>query len=115
MNKRLIPWIRKYLPKLAIGGAVAALMAGCAGTLLTTPQASLVACKSLTNVTVALTQVKPLMTPTVVSQTTLALETAAWYCTTPNPPVNANAAVSAILNSLNTLTQVLAQQKGAVK
>ena len=28
MNKRLIPWIRKHLPKLAIAGSVAAL-AGC--------------------------------------------------------------------------------------
>ena len=31
MNKRLIPWIRKHLPKLAIVGSVAAL-AGCATT-----------------------------------------------------------------------------------
>ena len=115
MKKILIPWIRRRLPKLVIGGAVSALMAGCASTSMTTPQASLAACKSLKHVTVALTQVKPLMTPTVVSQTTLALETAAGYCTTPNPPANANAAVSAILNSLNTLTQVLAEQKGAMK
>lgn len=107
--------IKRWAPKLAMAGAVAA-MAGCASTsAVTTPDASLAACKSLTNVTVALTQVKPLMSAAVQQQTTLALETAAGYCTTPNPPANANAAVSAILNSLNTLTQVLAQQKGVTK
>ena len=104
--------IKRWVPKVALAGGVAA-MAGCA--TVTTPDASLAACKSLTNVTVALTQVKPLMSGTVQQQTTLALETAAGYCTTPNPPANANAAVSAILNSLNTLTQVLAQQKGVTK
>lgn len=107
--------LRKYLPKLAMAGAVAA-MAGCATTSsVTAPQASLTACKSLTNVTVALTQVKPLMSPTVVKQTTTALETAASYCTMHNPPADANAAIAGILTSLNTLTQVLAEQKGAAK
>ena len=120
MNKRLLPWIRKNLKKIAgygAGGAMALVLAGCA-TTPTTSSASLAACKSLTNVTVALTQVKPLMSPTVQKQTTTALETAASYCTTPNPPANANQAVAAILDSLNTLTQVLAKAKstaGAAK
>lgn len=87
-------------------------LAGCS-TTPTTSQASLTACQSLTNVTQALTQVKPLMSPTVQQQTTMALETAAGYCTTPTPPANANAAVTAILNSLNTLTQTLAEAKAA--
>ena len=39
MNKRLIPWIRKHLPKLAIVGAVVAL-AGCATTPSTTTSAA---------------------------------------------------------------------------
>ena len=91
-------------------------LAGCA-TTPTTSEASLTACQSLTNVTQALTQVKPLMSPTVQQQTAMALETAAGYCTTPTPPANANAAVAAILNSLNTLTQTLAKAKatGATK
>ena len=115
MNKRLLPWIRKHLKKIAgygAGGATALVLAGCA-TTPTTSSTSLAACKSLTNVTVALTQVKPLMSPTVQKQTTTALETAASYCTTPNPPANANQAVAAILDSLNTLTQVLAESKTA--
>ena len=85
MNKRLLPWIRKNLKKIAgygAGGAMALVLAGCA-TTPTTSSTSLAACKSLTNVTVALTQVKPLMSPTVQKQTTTALETAVSYCTTP--------------------------------
>ena len=101
---------------VALGAMCAFFLVGCA-TAPTTSQASLTACKSLTNVTQALTQVKPLMSPTVQQQTAMALETAAGYCTTPTPPANANAAVAAILNSLNTLTQTLAEAKatGATK
>ena len=120
MNKRLLPWIRKNLKKIAgygAGGAMALVLAGCA-TTPTTPEASLVACKSLKHVTTALTQVKPLMSPAVQKQTTTSLETAVTYCTTPTPPADANQAVAAILDSLNTLTQVLAKAKstaGAAK
>ena len=32
MKKILIPWIRRRLPKIAMGGAAALLMAGCAST-----------------------------------------------------------------------------------
>ena len=39
MNKRLIPWIRKHLPKLAIAGSVVAL-AGCATTPTSTTSAA---------------------------------------------------------------------------
>jgi hypothetical protein len=39
MNKRLIPWIRKHLPKLAIVGSVAAL-AGCATAPTSTTSAA---------------------------------------------------------------------------
>ena len=39
MNKRLIPWIRKHLPKLAIVGSVA-MLAGCPMTPSTTTSAA---------------------------------------------------------------------------
>ena len=39
MNKRLLPWIRKHLPKLAIVGSVAAL-SGCATTPSSTTSAA---------------------------------------------------------------------------
>ena len=47
MNKRLLPWIRKNLKKIAgygAGGAMALVLAGCA-TTPTTSSASLAACK----------------------------------------------------------------------
>lgn len=102
--------------KLLFVALMTLALSACA-TTQNTPQASLAACQSLTNVTQSLTKVKPLMSPTVQQQTAMALETAAGYCTTPTPPANANAAVAAILNSLNTLTQTLAKAKatGATK
>lgn len=39
MNKRLIPWIRKHLPKMAMIGVIAATV-GCAATPATGPAAS---------------------------------------------------------------------------
>ncbi|MHB1641818.1 MAG: hypothetical protein ACYCS8_04040 [Acidithiobacillus sp.] len=107
MNKRLLPWIRKHLPKLAIAGSVVAL-AGCpAVSTMTTPQASLVACQKLLPVTNMMTAIKPRLTLAQQKQTGTALTLAVSYCNTPTPPANANAVVGSILGTLTTLATTI--------
>ena len=89
-------------------------LAGCA-TAPTTSSASLAACQGLTATTKAMAAIKPKLPVQTQKQIGEALNTAASYCLTPNPPANANAAVAGILNSLNALAIQIAQQKGASK
>ena len=58
-----------------------------------------------------MTAIKPKLPVQTQKQIGEALNTAAAYCLTPNPPANANAAVAGILNSLNALALQIAQQK----
>jgi len=111
MEKILIPWIRKHLPKLAMAGAVMA-MTGCA-TNMSTPVASLAACKGLTATTKAMKAIKPQLPVPTQQKVGLALNTAAGYCIMPSPPANANATVAGILNSLNSLATQVAQAKAS--
>ena len=97
-----------------LGFAVLAL-AGCA-TTPSTDTASLQACQGLTGVIVALTPLKPIMTPAEVQYSTTAIMTAHTYCNSATPPVNGQAVVSAILKSLTNLeNQLSTQPTGATK
>jgi len=100
--------------KYLIAASLVLLLAGCA-TAPTTSSASLAACKGLTATTEAMTAIKPQLPVQTQQQIGTALHTAAGYCLMPNPPANANAAVTGILNSLNALALQIAQQKGAAK
>ncbi len=96
--------------KLLSGVLLVGLLAGCA-TAPTTSSASLAACQGLTATTQAMTAIKPKLPVATQQEIGTALNTAAAYCTTPNPPANANAAVAGILNSLNALALQVAQEK----
>jgi hypothetical protein len=107
MNKRLLPWIRKRMPKIAIAGMLTVTLAACATANLSTPQASLVACKKLLPVTNMMKAIKPRLGLAQQTQTGTALKLAVSYCTTPTPPANANAVVGSILGTLTTLATTI--------
>ncbi len=72
---------------------------------------NLAACEGLIPVVKTMQKVKPLMSPSILNEVSLALTTATGYCLTPTPPTNANGIVLNITNSLNDLAAALAKQE----
>ena len=92
----------KIFPLFLVSAGFLALLSGCSSAP-TTARSSLVACQSLTATAQTLAAVKPKLSARVQTEVGQALNAAAAYCLTPNPPANANQAVAGILGTLNAL------------
>ena len=118
MNKRLIPWIRKHLPKVAMIGVIAATV-GCATTTATGPAASVNAAPvgqityagtcigyntSLAVLSIARANGK--LTPAQVQTINDAATVLDQYCPPNSLPANPTAAMLSIAQAVNNINSI---------
>ena len=132
MNKRLIPWIRKHLPKLAIVGSVAAL-AGCpTAPTSTTSAANSINAAPVGQITYAgtcigyntslavlsIARANGKLTPSQVQTINDAATVFDQYCPPNSLPSNPTAAMLSIataVNNINSIQKVVSPSTPALK